>query len=225
MTRQLISFPKSGRSWVRFALHHLGVAEQVTFHHDTFEYNDGAKPRQKFDFNERAEKYAGTGPLVYVHRDPRDVMVSLFHQVTGRFAEYFQYTGTISDFLRDDYFGAHNLKMFQDQWDELCRRGVALRVTYENCHADFEGTLRAIVDHYGFDVTDEAIAAAKEASSFESMKRIEASNEFAEPWLRAKGGASKVRRGKVGGFRDTLSAADIAFLNAMFEIDEAVAAA
>ena len=57
-------------------------------------------------------------------------------------------------------------------------------------------------------------------ASFANMKKIEASNEFAEPWLRYRNGSPKVRQGKVGGFREALIEADIAFLNEIFDLEK-----
>ncbi|MGF1650918.1 MAG: sulfotransferase domain-containing protein [Hyphomicrobiaceae bacterium] len=215
MTRHLISYPKSGRTWLRYAFTHLGIDDHIVFHHDGFEFNDAALPRLDFAPEPRVERYRGAR-VVYLARDPRDIMVSLFHQVTGRFADIFCYQGTVSEFLRHDYFGAHNLARFQTLWRELTERGVAIEVKYEDCHADFASSLRRIVDHYGLSVTDERYRAAVEAARFDRMQEVEREGAFSEPWLRPRNGSLKVREGKVGGYKDALSTADIAYLDAVF---------
>ena len=216
MDRQFVSFPKSGRSWVRYALTRLGVADAILFHHDGFEYNNGAKPPLDFDYAGRLARYDGSKRVVYLQRDPRDVMVSLYHQVTGRFQDFFHYRGSISAFIRDPYFGAENLQKFRAQWSALCAAGRALGISYEACHADLPQVLAAVVAHYGFKFDRAALAAAAEASRFDAMKAVEESGKFREPWLRPRNGALKVRRGRTGGYVDELSPADIAFLNAIF---------
>lgn len=220
MNRQFVSYPKSGRSWVRYALHELGVANAIVFQHDTFEFNDGAKPPHLLDFRTRVLRYVAVDRVVYMERDPRDVMVSLFHQVTGRFKDFFAYEGSISDFIRDDYFGAENLRVFRDQWEEMCRRGIALRISYEECHADFADVLARLVEYYGFNVSDEAIAFATERARIENMREVEQAGSFPEPWLRPRQGATKVRVGVVGGYASALEAADIAYLDAVFGLAE-----
>ncbi|XSG83929.1 MAG: hypothetical protein ACPW60_09310 [Methylohalobius sp. ZOD2] len=50
------------------------------------------------------------------------------------------------------------------------------------------------------------------------MKQLEQSERFPQPWLRPRNSAMKVRRGKVGGFLDTLGAEDIAYLNDIFDL-------
>lgn len=216
MIREFVSFPKSGRTWLRYLLGQLGVDREIAFHHDRFEFNDGAKPAHDFDLAARLAHYRNVDRLVYLERDPRDVMVSLYHQVTGRFREFFGYEGSLSEFIRDDYFGAANLDRFRRMWHAIAGELGFPIVRYEDCHADPAAVVRTIVGYYGFDVDDAAIARAVEASSFERMKAVEAADTFPEPWLRPKSGFPKVREGKVGGFRGVLSREDIAYLDAIF---------
>lgn len=225
MKYHFISYPKSGRSWVRFALTMLGHSNDIAFHHDGFEFNDGSLPAHNFDIGMRRLQYAAPCRPVYLARDPRDIMVSLFHQVTGRFQDFFNYQGDISAFIRDEYFGAHNLHRFQQMWEQLCEEGIALKISYEECHTDFEAVLQRILDYYDFTSTAEEIHAAAVYSSFDNMQQLEQSGEFPEPWLRPRNGAPKVRKGQVGGYREVLGADDIAFLDAVFSDTPVVMAA
>jgi len=215
-TRELVSFPKSGRTWLRYALTLAGVADQIHFHHDGFEYNDGARPPLDFNFEARLERASRVDRIVYLHRDPRDVMVSLFHQVTGRFKDFFNYQGSLSDFLRDPYFGARNLAEFQRQWDEICARGRILRITYEQCHTQFAAVLGSVLEYYELRPTGMSLERLAQDSTFQRMREVEEMSIFEQPWLRARNGAFKVRRGVVGGFGDELGTADIALLNDLF---------
>jgi len=212
MRREFISFPKSGRTWLRYALVRLGVAQRIKFSHDGFAYNDRTKPPLDFNFACRMERYQGEGKFVYLHRDPRDVIVSHYFQVTERFDNIFRYKGTISEFIRDPYFGVQNLVQFQAQWNRLCDLGIAFRITYEDCHRDFTAVLGSVLDHFELTVSSKDIQRVTEESSFDRLKAIELSNLFPEPWLRLKNGAPKVRQGRIGGYRNILSAEDCAFV-------------
>jgi Sulfotransferase domain len=216
MQRHFISYPKSGRSWLRYILAQLGHEPLVRFQHDGFEFNDGAKPALDFSLAARLARYAEADRLVYLERDPRDVMVSLYFQVTGRFRDFFGYTGTISDFIRDDYFGADNLRRFRDLWHEIAVRREVLVVTYEGCHADMPGTARRVLQYYGLSIVEPLLAGAVANAQFDRMRQLERSGLYPQPWLRLRNGAAKVRAGQVGGFRTALAAEDIAYLDRAF---------
>lgn len=216
MQRDFISFPKSGRTWIRYVLYQLGLESQIRFHHDGFEFNDGSLPAHSFDLGQRLELYSRVDRIVYLKRDPRDVIVSLYHQVVGRFQDYFRYQGSVSDFIRDPYFGAEILKRFREMWDAISGVCPVLVVDYSDCKRDMRTVIANIVDYYGFSISPWAIEAAVRNASFENMKKLEDSNTFEGPWLRRRNGASKVRQGQEGGYVDALIAADVQFLERVF---------
>ncbi len=216
---QFISYPKSGRTWLRYMLSTLDVAERIDFHHDGFEFNDAAKPPLDFDTAGRLARYGRRDRIVYLERDPRDVMVSLFHQVTGRFRDFFHYDGDLSDMLRDEYFGAVNLARFRAMWAEILTQRPYLHLRYEDVHADPEAALGKLVDYCGFRISAARIRDAVEAGRIDNMRRVEEQAGFSEPWLRPRNGHTKVRRGVVGGHADELSPDDLTYLAVVFELD------
>jgi hypothetical protein len=212
MDRQFVSYPKSGRSWIRYVLHLLAVENRIHFHHDGCEFSDPSRSLC-LNFDARLACYSNGGRIVYMRRDPRDIMVSLYFQVTGRMRDVFHFEGDISTFIRDEYFGAANLLEFDRQWRDLCQRRLALGVTYEECHENLLGVMRRVLTWYELDVTDEELRVACQDSTFQKMRAVELKGEFGQPWLRPRNGMTKTRRGIVGGYADTLPAADIAFLD------------
>jgi hypothetical protein len=218
MRREFVSYPKSGRSWVRFILTQLRLSDSVTFHHDRFEFNDPTKPPHNFDLESRLRHYGKVERLVYLERDPRDVMVSLYFQVTGRFRDFFGYNKMLGDFVRDDYFGAHNLRRFREMWAKIVARHGFLSISYEAFHADPLHWMREILSYYDLNVSPEELGPAIASSRFEEMKRLEESGKFPQPWLRLRNEAPKIRRGKAGGYFDYLDPACLAYLNDLFEL-------
>jgi hypothetical protein len=215
MDRQFVSYPKSGRSWIRYVLHLLGLENQIHFHHDGCEFSDPLKPPLALDFPARLQNHIDDKRTVYLRRDPRDVMVSLYFQIKGRMRDVFGFEGDISAFIRDEYFGVASLCAFDRQWLELCDRGLALCVTYESCHENLEGVIRKILTWYDLSVSDHDLEAACQGATFQKMRAMELAGEFGQPWLRPRNGATKTRRGIVGGFADSLSTADISFIERM----------
>jgi hypothetical protein len=218
LKRHFVSYPKSGRTWIRYILTRLKVNENILFHHDTFEFNDGSKPQPQLDFHQRLQRCKKVGKTVYLTRDPRDIIVSLFFQITGRFQDFFDYKGTISEFIRDDYFGATKLKLFRDQWEEICRAGLAYKVTYEQCHSNMTQVMRGLLNYYEIEYDEEVLARAVANATFEKMRHVEESRTFDSPWLQPRNHAYKMRKGKIGNFCKYLSNEDIAYLNDVFKI-------
>ncbi|MEM9115930.1 MAG: class I SAM-dependent methyltransferase [Myxococcota bacterium] len=213
---RFVSFPKSGRTWYRYALTQLGLADEITFDHDGFDFNDGAMPPFDFDESKRWCACHRADRVVYLHRDPREVMVSLFHQVTGRFRDFFEYEGNVSHFIREPYFGAHNLARFQRMWNRVVAEGLAVSVSYADAHRDFESAMRKVVDALGLQASADEIRESSKRSAFDKMKQVEAEGAFEKPWLRVRNEAPKVRRGQEGSFRSELSRADQDYLDEVF---------
>lgn len=212
MRQLVVSFPKSGRTWLRYGLHLTGH-EDIRFTHDGFEYNDGMKPPLDFDRAKRLRQYRGqTDRIVYIERDTRDTIVSLYHQITGRFRDFFGYESDISDFLRDPYFGVNNLIGFQVMWRELANSLPVLTVRYEEMNADYGTVLHKVSDHFGLEIGAEELRQVALQTNFDAMKHVEQSRSFAKPWLQPRMGAPKVRQGKVGGYAQELRPEDIAYV-------------
>lgn len=214
MTRKrVISFPKSGRSWLRYALELTEQAQDIIFSHDEFEYNDGAKPPLNFDINRRYQNYnIGSDKILYIERDARDTIVSLYNQITGRFADFFNYQGDISTFIRDPYFGVDNLLKFQKLWRRLATENNLPIIRYEDMHSDYQAVLVKVCDFFDINVSLHDVERISEMASFDNMKQVELSGQSQRPWLSPRNSHCKVRKGKVGGYSLELSDEDIAYI-------------
>jgi len=212
MSKLVISFPKSGRTWLRYGLH-LAGCDSISFEHDGFEYNDGAKPPLNFDLAKRRGQYAGVDRIIYIERGTHDTIVSLFHQITGRFNDFFGYPCTISEFLRDPYFGVENLIRFQLMWRELASDLPVLTIRYEEMSENYAEVLQKVSVHFKLGLSGEISKQIARKTTFEAMKKVELERSFGQPWLQPRMGAPKVRIGRVGGYHEALSTVDIAFID------------
>lgn len=209
-TFNVVSFPKSGRTWLRVMLDGLKLDAKYT--HDG---SGHSKTGHVEELQPASEAFAGK-TIVFLYRDPRDTVVSGYFQTAKRLGGY---DGTISDFIRDPRHGIEKIVRFNMEW---LARGADLgkfhAVTYEDLKADTAGALSTIVGFVGAERGSEEIAAAVDEASFEKMQARERSGELAQQYGRilAPGKADdpqsyKVREGIVGGFRKHLGADDIAF--------------
>ena len=139
--------------------------------------------------------------VVYVIRDPRDVMVSYWHYQKFLKKDYQQ---SLADFICDD---SH----WPCEWDEHVASWLLptthpnlLMVRYEELHEDGGNVLRAVLDFAGVRYTNRAISAAVEASRFDRMRAAE--ERFG---VHGKAGDQRerfVRKGRIGSWRVEMNA-------------------
>jgi hypothetical protein len=212
----VVSFPKSGRTWLRVMLDELKLDAKYT--HDG---SGHSRTGHVEELEPASEAFAGK-TIVFLYRDPRDTVVSGFFQTSKRLGGY---DGTISDFVRDPRHGIEKIIRFNMEW---LARGAELgrfhAVTYEDLKADTAGALATIVRFAGAERGPEEIAAVVDEASFEKMQARERSGELAERYGRILAPADtsdpqsfKVREGVVGGFRKHLGEDDVAFCDAVIE--------
>jgi hypothetical protein len=231
----IVSVPKSGRTWIRtflcayfcrlhgraFTLDperygHPGIP-RIIFSHDLFEH------RTKGDLWDRLRgKYLVPARelrrtrVVLLARDPRDCFVSLYLQMTrrdpGTQAQFREKTA--SELLHDARFGIRAIVQTMNDWlNEFSGRDDFTMVRYESLRASPLEHFRALLASLGEAKPDMSIFQdALDFSQFDNMQRLEAAGAFDSKILRAGDirdpESFKVRRGKIGGYREYLSAGD-----------------
>jgi hypothetical protein len=159
-------------------------------------------------------------PAVFLIRDPRDVAVSEFFQSTRRASghkrELYQVedAGSMFDFLMCSPLGMPSICEYLNHWHrELASWSHVHRLHYEQLRADPATELGRLCVFLREDFTADAIADAVAFADFDALKRKERDNYFNNNRLKARDiedpDSYKVRRGKVGGYRDYFSAEQI----------------
>ena len=231
----ILSVPKSGRTWVRtflcayfckrhgreFTLEPERYREpgipRLIFSHDLFEH------RTKGDLWDRIRgkylvprKELRRAKIILVVRDPRDCFVSLYVQMTRRDpGASAKFKGkTVSDLLRDKGFGIRAIVKTMNDWlNEFSGRDDFIIIRYESVRASPAEHFRLLLTALDETAPDMSIfQSALDFSQFENMKKMEAAGAFDSKILRPGDvrdpESFKVRRGKVGGYREYLSAED-----------------
>lgn len=164
-------------------------------------------------------------------RDPRDTAVSQYFQWKHRMHPskktlnfYPRHDAEISvaDFVLGEPMGLDGILDFLEIWQRnLPRIAAAHVVRYEDLRGDTATTLAGILAFLGTPCAPEVVEDALAFASVENMRKLEAggvkvgySGQRLKPGDAANPESFKVRRGKVGGWRDYLTAAEIAQVEA-----------
>jgi hypothetical protein len=206
----VVSFPKAGRTWLRVMLDALGVDAEYT--------HFGAGVNLGLPASALAPEawWCARRPTLLLLREPRDTLVSSYHQATRRRGCY---AGPLQDFVRDPRYGIEKVVRWNLDWARfaLARETIAL-VSYEALRAGGPALLGAVAGHLGAPRSEQALTAAFAEASFDAMKRRERSGaggarygKALAPRDAADPDSFKVRKGVIGGWRDELSPADADF--------------
>jgi hypothetical protein len=235
----ILSFPKAGRTWVRFLLGNyarshfkLTISAAQCLEIEPLSAALPGWPRIVVTHDRRCDhlpvsrlgrdvgEFRGQDVTLLV-RDPRDVVVSWFFEKTRRYSTVWGHradrSADPSAFVRSEYGIALVIRWMQDWATQLDLPARVRFFRYEDFHADPATSARGLLDWLGIAPVDEsALAAAVEASSFDAMRSLEASGSTRSPRLKPGNPSDpesfKIRRGLVGGYRDYLAAEDIAYI-------------
>ena len=231
----LVSYPKCGRTWLRtmmskYYTERYSLPGNLLLDFAYYHYMNREIPRIFFTNDALNNVLQGIAPpetisrdksayydrnVIYLARDPRDVVVSMYFQRTKRDRNY---TGSLQDFIHNDIGGLDTIIRFYNAWaDSFPNIERLLILKYEEMRADPNRTLARLLDFTGHTPDAGIIQNAIDACSFERMKRMERDNEFNRSWLKAENvnddESYKVRRGKIGGYTDYLDADEIGIID------------
>ena len=140
--------------------------------------------------------------VVYILRDPRDVMVSYWHHFRRVRADF---QLPLSEFLRREEL------LRPCRWDEHVtdwllrdRQTNLLLVRYENLHQDTASILRQVLEFANVLCDNSRIQDAVEASRFENMHQLEKQFQHLAA-VKPQKGETFVRKGQQGNWREELN--------------------
>jgi len=234
----IISFQKCGRTWLELMLAHafahvygmdaslisrqlpkmrarVGRGPVIFSTHDwsetTGETRDAISPYLMLAYPLRM-RYWGRRVLMLI-RDPRDTIVSSYYQVTRRAFRPLSFD-TIDSYVLDPLYGFPRLIHFYKIW--AFNRHFVLPfklVRYEELLRDGYATLQSICDYVELPgLAPQTIKVIYDACRFDQIRAMEDAG-LADLYKFSGAGASKARRGKIGGYRDELQPETIDHLN------------
>lgn len=233
----LISFPKVGRTWLRLMMgrtftYHFGIddMERDLFNNEKLHGRDNRIPRIVEEHEDRPQKKKPNqlrenknkfknSKVIFLVRDPRDVVVSFYFMRTRRKKNV--YKGSIKQFIRDNTGSLASMIKYYNIWYN-CRKQPKdfLLITYEELKKNGPETLSKIMQFFNIDVKSDVIKKAYNFCVFEKMRQYEKANTFkidlrpADPKDQE---SYMTRKGKVGGYREYLDEEDIQYINEQLE--------
>ncbi len=240
----LVSWGKSGRTWLRVMLSRFyqlkfDLPEGMLIGFDNMRHANPEAPQVFFTHGNYLQDYTGHGQdkrdfyakkIVLPVRDPRDVAVSQFFQWKYRMRvrkkklnDYPPHGSDISmyDFMMHPHQGMPRIIEYFNAWNaELDKIRDILVIRYEDMRADPHGVLKQVLEFTATPGTDAQIAEAVDYAHYENMKKLEQKSAFRlaggrmQPGDRKNPDSYKVRRAKVGGYRDYYTDEQVAAIDA-----------
>jgi len=219
--------------------HGLPVNRLLEF--DNLHHMNAAVPKVFFTHNNYLKDYLNVkGELghfrgkkvVLLVRDPRDVAVSQFFQwkyrmrpnkkVLNKYPAHGSDTD-IWSFVANPDCGVPRIVAFLNEWAKAMPElgEDLLIIRYEDMRKDPAGIMRQVLAFVGTPGTNEEIDKAVEFASYENMKKLEEKSLFKGSGARVRPGdknnpnSFKVRRAKVGGYRDYFEDDKVALIDSM----------
>ena len=241
----VVSFGKSGRTWLRVMISHLfrvmyKLPENALLGFDNFHNLNRAVPKIFFTHDNYIKDFTGdftskepfyNKRVILLARDPRDVAVSQFFQWKFRIKptkvaiNNYPPMGTdisLFDFITGDNGGSMRavsdyLNLWASESDKVSHFHL---LRYEDLRAEPHRELRQLLEFMQVDASEEHVNAAVEYSAYENMKKMESKQQFRlaggrmMPRDKDNPNSYKVRRAKVGGYRDYFSDEEVAAIDA-----------
>jgi len=213
----LVSFPKSGNTWTRFLIANLAHPETpATFGniHELVPDPDGT-PKKIFDRMPRPriikshECFDPTYPrVIYIVRDPRDVVLSQYHYHRKRlkFGDEYPIEQFVNRFLRGETCPHGSWGENVSTWLMTRRKDPRfLLLRYEDMISDTPRELAKISEFLGIRPTPQQILQAVERSSADRMRALEKTQGHRFSLTNSRPDLPFVRVAKPGDWRSGLS--------------------
>ncbi|TPG42881.1 hypothetical protein EAH79_03340 [Sphingomonas koreensis] len=228
----VLSYPKAGRTWFRTMIGYI-ISHQYDLSLDNpmeiqhfwklssripniaFTHDDS--PNLKFGPEVETDKSAYAGKrILFLTRDPRDVLVSYYFDARNRMKVI---DCSIGEYLSGERGSINAIVAFYNAWARARGSVRAFHwITYEDMHVSPRRVLREAAGFLQLPALDDALLdQAIEFASFENLRKIELADGFGHERMRPADPANpdsfKVRRGKIGGYVDYFSEEEIAYID------------
>ena len=233
------SFPKCGRTWVRFLLGkcfqlQFGLPENIDlleletlyrYHRNIpkifFLHDDDPFWKASGELSKSRKIYKFKRTILLV-RHPADVLISAYFEKTKRYVVHGSnpgFEGSIKEYIYSSHGSTDTLIRYLNIWAKESQKiNRFLLLKYEDMQENTGRELHKMIRFLNLEntISQETIDAAVAVSNFQNMQTLEKVNAYNS--FRLKPGdvndpeSFKIRRGKVGGYLDYLEPSEISYI-------------
>lgn len=227
----------------RFYQLHFGLPTEHMLEFDNYHRLDGRLPRVLFSHNNYMRDYLQNWSnlehfrgkkVVLLVRDPRDVAVSQYFQWRYRMRPNKKLLNNypphgaeveVFDFVMNTECGAPKIVDYFNGWAQAVEMmgDDLLIIRYEDMRRDPKSVMSRVFEFTGTPGSDQQVQEAVDYAAYDNMKKLEAQKGMQASGQRVKPGdkdnpdSFKVRRGKVGGYRDYFTDEQLAEIDRLVE--------
>lgn len=217
----LVSYPKCGRTWLRYLLaNYIVDAYDTSMESRLYRMASDRFPsimathdgKMVTSVTASKTRYEGR-KVIFLVRDPRDVLVSHYHHKKDRNNSFDE---GLASFAHHPTLGIENIIEYLNKWyEEQSVPEDFLLVRYEDMKEDIERDARRVLSFLGEDVDDDALQDAIEASRFSNMKQAEEEGGAELSGLSSSddGDGRKVRKGVKHGYVDEMDESTLTYVD------------
>jgi hypothetical protein len=224
----IVSYPKSGNTWMRFLLGNL-ISGNFNFNNmdriipDIYNVNNTKLATIERPRILKSHEYFHPGykKVIYIIRDPRSVAISYFHylQKVNKIQSDLPFQNYLIHFIRGGYDSYGTWKENVESW--LAARqddpDSFILTKYENLVNDTYFEFKQIVDFIGIEAKESELRNAIEKSSFSRMKANEKiTKDNAEEFKKTDLSKPFVRAGRTDEWKEAMSDQDLDLINRHF---------
>lgn len=225
-----VSYPKSGRTWVRFMVdHYLADLHGIPVL-NVFQVERLVDPRWRIEWTHLTAQMTYLlrfdqirdldlsqiegRSCIFLAREPLPTLASAYYQARDRLGIF---SGTPSEFVRSPLFGVRKLVAFYELMVELRDRFHSLiPITYEDLRQDAASGLRSVLQTLGSEVDEDRVQRAVEEGRFENLRRLARTPEYENTLLSPSDpnnpDSDKVRRGDPNAWRELFGVEDLRYM-------------
>lgn len=218
----LVAFPKSGITWLSVLMANVnlkcsGLDIKASYYNVRDFIPDIHQTRYlktnilKFPGFRVIKSHSEYNPfyikIIYLIRDPKDVMVSYYYFLKNLGA----FQGNISELIRSKSFGINAWTKHIESWFEETRISQFINfIRYEDIKSNTKGILKHIYELHGLNLSEDIYDYAVRISSFKEMKKNE--EYYSKGNLTINPDFKFHRKGIVGGYKAEFTEDDEKFI-------------